>query len=342
MLKTYLRELMARYEPLQRLYVSLRAGYHRWRKLFFYMHDAKQSLRFMRWESGNKASYWGASAELLFYYHKLEKGLCMPGKKRFFGYEPASMTVGLLDQWRAKGLPTNDPVYLGAIETIRAYRRRVDETPPERGDLLRQKLDEALATVGESPDFSTPQPVQWNQEDGLIDTFEHLSKIRRSVRDFKPDPVPMDLLERAVSVAKLSPSACNRQPCRVHAFSERAKIDAMLEYQNGNRGFGHTAPMLLVLTAQANVFFDASERNQPYVDGGLFAMSLIYALQAQGLSSCCLNWCVEPSTDIQAHIQGEIPESEIIIMYIAVGYTQHGALVPRSPRRSTEMVFVKH
>lgn len=310
--------------------------------MFFYVYDARQSLRFMRWRSGSEATYWEASAELLFYYHKLEKGLCMPGPKRFFGYEPASMTIERLRLWRANGFSTNDPVYLGAIETIRAYRRRVDETPPEHGDLLRQKLDEELALAERHPEFATPQPVQPSQDAGLVNTVEYLSSIRRSVRDFKPEPVPLEHLEHAISIAKLSPSACNRQPCRVHTFSERVKIDAMLELQNGNRGFGHTAPLLLVLSAHANGYFDASERNQPYVDGGLFAMSLIYALQAQGLSSCCLNWCVEPSTDREAHIRGEIPECEIIVMYIAVGYAQLDAWVPRSPRRSNEMVLVNH
>lgn len=342
MLKRYLREFMAKSDPLRRFYESTRALYHRWRKLSYYVHDAKQTLRFMRWKQGSEAAYWEASAELLFYYHKLEKGLCMPGKKRFFGYEPASMVVGLLKQWRVNGFPANDPVYLGAIETLRAYRRRIEETPPERGDLLRQKLDEALSSADHCPEYATPRPAYRKEEPELFITFSHLSDIRRSVRDFKPDPVPQTMLEHAVSVAKASPSACNRQPCRVHAFADREEIDALLMFQNGNRGFGHTIPLLLVLTAHANSFFDASERYQPYVDGGLFAMSLIYALQAQGLSSCCLNWCVEPSVDTKAHIRGNIPENEIIIMYIAVGYAQLDACVPRSPRRCTETVLLHH
>lgn len=342
MFKKGFRETALRFGPSRRIYESARSGYHRWRKLFFYVHDARQSMRFMRWKQGDKSTYWAASAELLFYFHKLEKGLCMPGEKRFFGYEPASMVVRLLSQWRSNGFSVTDPIYLGAIETIRAYRRRVDETPHERSEHLRHKLDEALAGADVQSKYSTPNPVHLTQEPNLFVAFSHLSDMRRSVRDFRSGPVPAEVLANAVSVAKLSPSACNRQPCRVHAFADREEIDALLMFQNGNRGFGHTAPLLLVLTAEANGFFDASERYQPYVDGGLFAMSLIYALQAQGLSSCCLNWCVEPATDYQAHIRANIRESEIIVMYIAVGYAQPNAVVPRSPRRSNANVLVNH
>lgn len=342
MVKKQLHALMTRYGPSRRVYESARDQYHRWRKLLFYVHDVRQTYRYMRWQHTPGASIWEISAELLFNFHKLEKGLCIPGNKRFFGYDPARATLALLKQWRSRGLSIHDPVYLGAIETLRAYRQRIIETPPERGDLLRQALDEELEVAQSCPDFMTPQPAQLIYDKTVIDTFEHLSIVRRSIRAFEPDPVPEELLERAVLIAQLSPSACNRQPCRIHTFSSREQLDGLLALQNGNRGFGHTIPLLLILTAEASCFFDASERHEPYVDGGLFAMSLILALQAQGLGSCCLNWCVEPSTDIQAHIVGGIPDSEKIIMFIAVGYVQVDALVPRSPRRSTETILVKH
>ncbi len=35
---------------------------------------------------------------------------------------------------------------------------------------------------------------------------------RRSVRDFAPDQVPLDLIETAVEVAATAPSGANRQP----------------------------------------------------------------------------------------------------------------------------------
>ncbi|KQP43198.1 hypothetical protein ASF44_06420 [Pseudorhodoferax sp. Leaf274] len=99
---------------------------------------------------------------------------------------------------------------------------------------------------------------------------------------------------------------------------------------------------MIVICADSRYFFDASERNQPYIDSGLFSMSLILALQARGIASCCLNWCVAPDLDQRAHQQGNIADHEKIIMYLAVGYASANALVPRSPRRTPQSMTTIH
>lgn len=327
-------------------YVLARDAYHRARKLRLYGRDVRQTWRDMRWRGDAGQSYWVLSAELFFQYHKLEKGLSMPGPKRFFGYDPATATMTLLERWRAQGLPTQSRVYRGAIATLRAYRERLEITPPARGALLLQRLDAVLAAHGAvDADVQTPQALQpLQQAVGLnVEQLASLLRARRSVRAFNPERlVPRERLAQAVELAQLSPSACNRQPWRVHAYEGRERIDALLRHQDGNRGFGHTAPLLLIISADARCFFDASERHEPYVDGGLFAMSLTLALQAQGLSSCCLNWCVEGAQDRAAHELGGLDPAERIVMFMAVGYAADEALVPRSPRRPLEDVLTFH
>ena len=297
----------------------------------------------MHWKGSNFQSYWATSAELLFQYHKLEKGLCMPGEKRFFGEDPVKATLSLLGKWESLGFSTEDPIYKGAIETLRAYRHRLDETPCKSGDDLGGTLDASSRLNGE-PDHSLQTPIIVRQEidPTVFPALEKLADARRSVRSFKPATVPSEIIQRAISIAQQCPSACNRQPTRIHVYTERERIDALLKLQNGNRGFGHTIPVLLLVTSEARCFFDASERNEPYLDAGLFVMSLLFALRAQGVSSCCLNWCVEPSNDTMAHKIGDIADSEKIITYIAVGYAEDGALAPRSPRRSIDQILVQH
>ena len=98
--------------------------------------------------------------------------------------------------------------------------------------------------------------------------------------------------------------------------------------------------MLLIITSDERYFFDASERHQPYIDGGLFAMSLCYALTAQGLASCCLNWCVPPANDRSVHRIAGLASSKRIIMFMAVGYATDNCRVPKSPRRATSEVLM--
>lgn len=331
-------------ERWRELYVYLRAQYHRVRKIFYFWHDMCRTYRYMHWDSRSaRTRYWPTSSSLLFQYHKLEKGLCIPGAKRAFGADPAESTIEILKEWRQGGFRADDPVYRGALETLRAYRDRLYETPLDGRDDIVLSLERELSQAdGPEVVAGRPNKVELNHDIGLFAVLEKMSLQRRSVRSFSPQTVALELIERAISIAQLSPSACNRQPCRVHVFSNRNAIDKMLSLQNGNRGFGQTIPTLLVLTAETTGFFDASERNQPYVDGGLFAMSLLYALHAQGVASCCLNWCVSPSEDRVAHYRGSIPDSEIIVMYIAIGYAADDALVPRSPRRAVDSILIPH
>ncbi|WP_052190667.1 nitroreductase family protein [Chitinibacter sp. ZOR0017] len=343
MFKRMIRETALRIPGLATMYSGSRSFYHRTRKILFYVRDAKLTFKHMNWMGAHQRAYTTLSAALLFQYHKLEKGLCMPGEKRFFGYDPAIATLDLMAEWRKHGLSEQDPVFRGAIETLRAYRQRLNETPPKQGKILRERLDGLLEQYTEQEKtLSTPLPARLITTDVVWPIFQQLVEARRSVREYQSTPVDLALIRRAAELAQLSPSACNRQPCRIHVYSDKQKIEALLALQNGNRGFGHTAPLLILVTADAYSFFDASERNQPYVDGGLYAMNLLYALQAQGLSSCCLNWCVEPAQDELAHQLGKVPEQERIVMYLLVGYAASGALVPRSPRRALESTVIIH
>jgi F420 biosynthesis protein FbiB-like protein len=52
---------------------------------------------------------------------------------------------------------------------------------------------------------------------------------RRSVRRFKPDPVPEDALVRLIEAATLAPSASNKQPWRFLIVTSRPTIDAMTD-----------------------------------------------------------------------------------------------------------------
>ncbi|MGH8664169.1 MAG: nitroreductase family protein [Burkholderiales bacterium] len=333
-----------------RAFPSLRDAYHLLRRrtvlgrrLLFHLRDAAHTYRHMRWD-GCRRNYWKLSSELIFYFHKIEKGLCMPDRRSHFGADSATRLVSLIEHWRKEGYGTNDPVYLGALECLRAYRIQVETSPLASGGTgrLASQIDRCMNDSPRRPEFETPTTAIQCAPDVSVALWQ-LCRARRSVRAYRPDPVPQQDVHEAIALAQSSPSACNRQPWRVHLYRDRRQMDALLALQNGNRGFGERIPLLLVITADADGFFDASERNQPYIDAGLFVMTLLLALQARGLSTCCLNWCItNPGLDVKAHRHGSIPENERIIMYIAVGYADQNALVPRSVRRNIESFMVVH
>lgn len=49
--------------------------------------------------------------------------------------------------------------------------------------------------------------------------FEELVRTRRSIRGYKADPVPRDVIDEIISVAKGAPSSMNSQPWHVHVLT---------------------------------------------------------------------------------------------------------------------------
>src|SRR5690606_8509042 len=119
--------------------------------------------------------------------------------------------------------------------------------------------------------------------------YDYFVKSRHSVRNLTNRPVLREVLNKAIEQARWTPSVCNRQSWRVHVFESKQDKKVALSFQNGNDGFGDCADKILLITCDLRCFFTSRERNQCFIDGGMFSMSLIYALHAAGVCSCALN-----------------------------------------------------
>ena len=64
--------------------------------------------------------------------------------------------------------------------------------------------------------------------DRFVMDFQKLMDTRRSVRAYRPDPVPEALLQQVLEAARLAPSACNRQPFRVVVIRTRGREAELL------------------------------------------------------------------------------------------------------------------
>ncbi|WP_291539193.1 nitroreductase family protein [Brevundimonas sp.] len=155
---------------------------------------------------------------------------------------------------------------------------------------------------------------------------------RSSVRVFDQAMVADEQIISAIRVAQKAPSVCNRQSGFVYVIKERADIDAALAIQAGANGFAENVPTLLVITTKTKNFF-GPERNQRWVDGGLFAMSLILGLHREGLATCCLNWSKPGAVDRKLKERLRIPRDRSIIFLLAVGRYPARVSVAQSAKR---------
>lgn len=164
---------------------------------------------------------------------------------------------------------------------------------------------------------------------------------RRSVREFTSEPVSDTDIARAVQIAMQAPSVCNRQAARVHQFEDPRIIKEVLDLQGGFAGY-EMPPRLLLVSADLDAFLFAPERNQPFVDGGLFMMSLLLGLTQVNLGSVPLNTAMGTKKENSIREIIDIPDHEVFISFIGVGHYDPSVLVPRSKRTGVEQTLMLH
>jgi nitroreductase len=172
--------------------------------------------------------------------------------------------------------------------------------------------------------------------------FDELVLQRHSVRTFTGERISDEVVIDCVGLAQRSPSACNRQSVRVHVYSNKHDIQAILRHQDGNYGFGDTADRLILLAHDNRAVLSSSERNQPYLDAGLFAMTLIYALESRNVASCCLNLSNYWFRDLALRRACRTLPWERPVLLIAIGRSPQSYQVPVSARPPTESILRFH
>ena len=172
--------------------------------------------------------------------------------------------------------------------------------------------------------------------------FYPFSSSRSSIRNFSDTHVSDELIYSAIDLARNTPSACNRQSVRIHLYKEKQQIADILKVQGGNRGFGHLAKFLIVITYEPSVYFEQNERNSGLVDGGLFAMNLLYSLHANKIAACILNAAHDKQKDLQMRNVTKIPASESFVVSIAGGIPPTEFKIAQSHRYSLSFFLTKH
>ena len=189
---------------------------------------------------------------------------------------------------------------------------------------------------------------------------------RRSVRDFSPDPVPLDLVDTAIEAAASAPSGANRQPWRFvvvrdpetkRLIREAAEAEEREFYErrappewladlaplgtDSNKPFLETAPLLVVVFAidwEGEEQEDGSEiRHKSYYvqeSVGIASGMLLAALHTAGLAT--LTHTPSPMRFL-GRILGR-PQNERPFLLIPVGYPAADARVPDISKKTLDEV----
>ena len=121
-----------------------------------------------------------------------------------------------------------------------------------------------------------------NNSQAMLD----LIRTRRSIRKFKPDMLPRDVIERIVEAGTFAPTAKNTQSPVIVAVTNQQVRDRLsrwnAEVTGSDRDPFYGAPVVLVVLA------DKTCPNRVY-DGSLVMQNLMLAAHALGIGSCWIH-----------------------------------------------------
>lgn len=275
----------------------------------------------------------GSMAILRRNVHRLEKGLLMQPRRLPFALDYIGETVAAFVTASAATIDAEE--FRWARDVLTEYFKLHEDQ-----QTLAAHAASFAAAAAQYP--AEPSRIPYRRDlsplrvdlDGLRD----LAKRRRSVRWFLQKPVPREAIDQAIEVGTQAPSACNRQPFEFRIFDDPELVQKVIAIPFGLAGYGHNVPVVIVVVGQQRHFFSERDRHLIYIDSSLAVMGLLFGLEVQGLSSCCVNWPdIEENEKQMAQLLKLAPD-ERPVMLIALGYPDPEGMVAHSAKKSLPMI----
>jgi nitroreductase len=270
--------------------------------------------------------------------HKIEKALAITNPRPGFGVAVVKRLIAnVLEYYQRFTFNSRLEIAYAVLQKYEEFNSLHNSLDQELEDSINNLEKEII----ELKNLKTQAAgvIEFTKQEYLDKTkidLEEFFMNRYSMRQFSDQKVDLKDLQKAIYLASKTPSVCNRQCYHAFVANGKEKASSVLTYQLGNRGFGDQVDSVITVTADLSCFFSSSERNQAWIDGGLYAMSLIYALHSLGIASCPLNWSVNPKRDLALKDASGIPHSHSIIMMIACGHIKDEFTVAKSKRKPME------
>ena len=272
---------------------------------------------------------------LMILSHVLEKGITMPDRRMGFGYARVREVIDKC----SKCIQDFGPNHLEIQATLCDLKQYIEI----HDDAHYSLPDDITNGVHNLMNYLCIHDENCYQESAIrffkpVSSFEELARSRKTIRSFSSKEVDNEMLLKAISLAQTAPSACNRQATRVKIISNKKIIEHICDnIQNGSRGFGKTANKWLLITSIQGAW-QYKNTSASYLDAGIFTMNLLYSLHYYGIGACTLNSYMKPSKQKELQKLLGYPESEIPIVFIAIGIPTESFMIAKSRRLPLEEI----
>ncbi|TVV28267.1 nitroreductase family protein [Weissella cibaria] len=264
---------------------------------------------------------------ITFKTHSVEKGLSHQHFRPGFGKDTSLRELSYyLDSYRELGYDISNPFIQNAVSVLKEYKQKHLSLHEEIG-----WFDERFKYWLQGDNPRTAGAMQLVHSDATGKNFRQLSGERYSVREFSDKPINLEDLMDAVSIAMKTPSVCNRSPWAVKIINDKQVMQDLLRIQGGFGGYDMPDKLMLI-TVHTSYFNGLGERNQPFIEGGLFTMSFLYALEFKNIAAVALNAMFTNNKTEQTKKMLGLDDDEVLITFVAAGQFTENELVAKSFR----------
>jgi len=166
---------------------------------------------------------------------------------------------------------------------------------------------------------------------------------RRSVRNFKDKSVDKNTITSIIEAAQSAPSACNAQPWRFVAVTDKTLLKEIVDHGLGGvipNKWASSAPVIIIGCAKLNLLthhIGKSVKGIHYhqIDLGIAMEHIVLRATEMGLGTCWIGWFKEKNIKKLLHI----PKDWKIISLLALGYPQEEGNFPTPRLKLDEILF---
>ena len=308
--------------------------------LIEYYHDYRD---YKRWNYNNPKvkSQSALEAKILRQTHILEKGMSLPNPRIGFGQEKIKELFKMMEEYLKYGFSADSIAFQNAICVSKQYvlfQERLGYKNIQIIDEIRNYEKYIIDGIAGGIGYDTLDSMLQN----INGKFPEFFKSRHSMRQFSDEKIDFNDVSKAVELAMKAPTACNRQACKVYYYEDAEMNRKLGELIAGNTGFENEVQKYLVITSDLSSFYDSFERNQIYVEAGIFSMALVQALHYYKIGSCILqNGEFHTKNQKFKNICGNISQNEKIVLFVAIGYYKNEFTYAISNRKRVKDILIR-
>jgi nitroreductase len=135
---------------------------------------------------------------------------------------------------------------------------------------------------------------------------------RRSIRNYKPDPIPDEMIKEIITAGQMAPTANNNQGIEYIIVRDPHLKSIIYQITEPRQEFVQSVPVLLI------PIIDREKSNLPKADLSLASQNIFLQATALGLGSIWKNCYAPVAKKILALLN--VPDNYVLINIIPIGY----------------------